>query len=480
MEYQNEQLLSSENQALLGKMLSNLVRSAVVPIILVNRQGHIVFLNHAYEEWSGVSCENVLGRHISMVVENTRTHITAMTGKAELQQVQKCFGKIVLSNRIPIFDENDELLGAWGIVDVNDISGITNLSKRITQLERQLSKYENELRTYQSVQHSFADIIGHSPVFEAVIEEAKLAANIAVDVLIRGESGVGKKLFAHAIHHSSARSRYPFVSVSCDGLPYDQVDEMLFGTERGFLNNEVRIGKVESADKGTLFLDEIGDLPLEVQPKILRLIEGHSITRVGGENSIDVDIRVIASTNCNLEDMVKSGAFRADLYYALTAFVLVVPPLRKRKEDIPELVDHFIGLYSEIYNRKKKAFTPAAIQEMMQQDWPGNVRELSNFVKSTMIRTPEEALGYTLLNKNYDMEDEERPSAASAADDPEKGNMTMRDMELKLIQSALKSCKGNVRKSAQMLNMDRNTFYRRLKKYQINSEDYRMKKQEEK
>ena len=462
----------SHGQTLLDKMITSMAPSSVLPIIIVNKQGYILFINKSYEEWSGLKCEDIAGRHITTVVENTRTHIVASTGKAELQHLQKCFGKTVLANRIPIFDENNSLLGAWGVVDVYDISGITSLSHRITQLESQISTYERDLHKYRSSQYTFSDIIGTSPAIMATKKDAQVAAKIPVDILILGDPGTGKDLFAQAIHSDSLYASGPFVRVDCVTFSSSKISKhpQLSESHEHPYGDTVE-DTIKAANGGTLFLDEIGDLSLDLQSKILHFIEQNRAFQV--EQSDLLNFRVIATSNRDLKAMVKSKIFRADLYYMLAGYTLTIPSLKERASDIPALLNHFIDHYAAIYNRKKKAFTPAAVRKLMELEWAGNVRVVREFVKSTVIRTEDDALAYSLVDIEHFAAASKNGALPQASFSSNKEQQSIQDLEIQLMQSTLEKNRGNIRASAAALGIERNTLYRKIKKYNINVDEYR-------
>ncbi|MGE5525083.1 MAG: sigma 54-interacting transcriptional regulator [Rhodospirillaceae bacterium] len=242
--------------------------------------------------------------------------------------------------------------------------------------------------------HNFADIVGGSPALGRVLNELKLVAATDSTVLILGETGTGKELVARAIHRGSARRDRPLIKLNCATLPRDLVESELFGHEKGAFTGatQQRRGRFELADRGTLFLDEIGELPLEAQSKLLRVLQEQEFERVGGTRTLRVDVRVIAATNRDLRQLMESGNFRADLYYRLNVFPVALPPLRERREDIPHLVRHFMSRTGRKLGKRFDAIAPDFIERAMAYDWPGNIRELENFVERAAILSPEGTL----------------------------------------------------------------------------------------
>lgn len=292
----------------------------------------------------------------------------------------------------PIRDERGELVGA--VVTFNDISERrrqqAELESALTEVERLRDRLQAEnlyLQQEIKVSHDFEEIIGNSPALRKMLRRVEQVADTDATVLLLGETGVGKELFARAIHARSARSVHPLVKVNCAALPSNLVESELFGHRRGAFTGATaeRIGRFELADRGTVFLDEIGDLPLDLQAKLLRVIQEGELERVGGSRTIKVDVRIIAATNRDLTKAVWAGDFRDDLYYRLNVFPIEVPPLRDRREDIPSLVAHFVRKYSSKIGKTIES-VPDHVQETLQAyDWPGNVRELENVVERGVI-----------------------------------------------------------------------------------------------
>lgn len=233
------------------------------------------------------------------------------------------------------------------------------------------------------------DLIGSSPKFRALLDEINMVAPVDSAVLVRGETGTGKEVVAHAIHAASPRRQQPFVAVNCAAIPATLIESELFGHERGAFTGAVthREGRFQSADRGTLFLDEIGDLPLELQPKLLRVLQERQVERLGSSRTIQVDVRVIAATNQDLWGMVQEKKFRADLYYRLNVFPINLPPLRERDVDIPLLVAYFVRKFAERQGKSIECIPEDVMEALQSHDWPGNIRELQNFIERAVIMT---------------------------------------------------------------------------------------------
>ena len=310
------------------------------------------------------------------------------------------------------------------------------------------------------------DLVGASEAIEAVKALIRRVAETDSRVLITGESGTGKELAAVAIHSLSARKSHPFVRINCAAIPKDLIESEMFGHEKGAFTGATRQrrGKFELANSGTLFMDEVGDLSAEAQAKVLRAIEAGEIERVGGSETLPVDVRIIAATNHDLETEVQEGRFREDLFFRLHVMPIHIAPLRERRGDVPLLVAHFLERYRSRHGLRPPAFTNEAIATLTAYDWPGNVRELGNAVERLMILFPEVTvspaeIGAVLPGR--------RPhSAATTADD---GSLSDRldNYERQLIQGALAAADGNVAEAARTLSTDRPNLYRRMKRLGI-------------
>jgi len=302
---------------------------------------------------------------------------------------------------------------------------------------------------------------GSSPLMTRVLEQARRVARTNATVLITGESGTGKELVARLIHTESMRVRGPFVAVNCAGLTESIIESELFGHVKGAFTGAVRAkkGKFELAEGGTLFLDEIGEIPLNVQVKLLRVLQEREVERVGGEEPIRIDARLICATHRDLDAMVKDEQFREDLYYRIKVIVLRLPALRERPEDIPELVEHFRRVANERNRRKVKSFTAAALDRLRQYSWPGNVRELENVVEQAVV-----------LARGDQADVGDLPEEVTGDRGPRDvlripvGN-TLAEAERELILETLRKAGGNKTKAAKMLGIGVRTLYRKLEEY---------------
>jgi len=306
---------------------------------------------------------------------------------------------------------------------------------------------------------NFDHIVGHSAVLKAVVDRVRLVAPSKATILVEGESGTGKELVAQAIHQVSPRARAPFIAVHCAALADNLLESELFGHEKGAFTGamERRIGRFESADGGTLFLDEIGEISPSTQVKLLRFLETKSIERVGGSKPIELDVRLVAATNRNLEQLVKEGKFRDDLFFRLNVVRIVMPPLRERPEDIPLLLAHFIKEFSAENKVPPLTLEAGAVGTLQAYAWPGNIRELRNFCENAVVLHR----GGTLTE--YELEPKYRGVAATAAGGvPLSNPLSVEENEKRLLRESLIKSRGNRTKAAELMGISRRTLHRKL------------------
>lgn len=344
------------------------------------------------------------------------------------------------------FDNDDLLLKVKRAVEHSRLKGqIRQLKKRLGEGERPIIGSEGGLRT--------------------VMEQVNRVAMTEATVFIHGESGTGKELIARAVHMRSKRSERPFVAINCGAIPLSLVENELFGHEKGAFTDakEAQPGIFEQAEGGTLFLDEIGELPMDAQVKLLRVLEERKVTRIGGTKLIPVNVRIVAATNRDLESEVKAGNFRLDLLYRLNVFTLELPPLRERKEDIPLLTDFFVRKHNEALNLSIKSITPAAMDKLCAYDWPGNIRDLENAVQSAMILCLNEVIDVQQLPAR--IKGVEQCNASVVLGENNDIREVNAQVEKELIQETLNKFGGNRTLTAEALNISRKTLFNKMKKY---------------
>jgi two-component system nitrogen regulation response regulator NtrX len=342
-----------------------------------------------------------------------------------------------------------------------------SLEKTLITMSRALEhgRLERENAALRSRLDERAEIIGESDVMRRLREHIATAAPSTGRVLIHGENGSGKELVARAIHALSARREAPFVEVNCAAIPEELIESELFGHERGAFTGAVarRRGKFETADTGTVFLDEIGDMSLKTQAKVLRALEEQAFERVGGRETLKVDVRVIAASNRDLPSLIAQGAFREDLFYRLNVIPIEVPPLRARKEDVPALVEHFIRVFCAENGKRLKTVAPAALTWFMTYEWPGNVRELRNMVERLVIMVPSDGIGPDDLPPPLRPKSELAPALAEG-----KPLKEARDsFERAYILAELRAQDWNMTRTAERLGIERSHLYRKIRAYGI-------------
>lgn len=429
--------------------------------MVTDAEGYVTHFNKPYGEFLGVIPEDQIGRHCSEVVENSRMHIVAKTGKPEFNFAHVIKGQSMVVQRIPM-RKNGRVIGVFGQVMFKDVRDVTKLAKKLSLLESKVALYEKELLSIRSTRHTLESIVGGSEAIRSLKKEAQRAAANRFPVLITGESGTGKELFAQGIHHAGPRRIHPFVRINCAAIPKDLLESELFGYEKGAFTGareSGKPGKLELAGNGTLFLDEIADLPLSMQPKLLRVLEDKEFERVGGTTVIRSDFRLIAATNLNIEEMVADGRFRKDLFYRLAVIPLFVPPLRERQEDILPIALHLLRQIAEEAGYLDIKLHPLAQEALVRYPWPGNVRELSNVLDRVVSSLDDETIH--LCDLPFHVQPKKR--AVLRTDRPSLRE-TQTNAERDAIIFALKSARYNKAEAARILGIHRTHLYKKMKK----------------
>ena len=432
--------------------------------IVTDALGYVTHFNRPYGRFLGIDPEDQIGRHCTEVLENTRMHIVAQTGKPEINSTHEVNGQNMVVQRIPIHKDG-EVIAVFGQVMFKDVRDVHKLAKEFTLLESMVQHYEEELLSLRATRYTLDSIIGKSDAIASLKREALRAATGRSPVLISGESGTGKELFAQAIHQASDRKLYPFVRINCAAIPKDLLESELFGYEKGAFTGAHpggKPGKFELAHRGTIFLDEIGDLPREMQPKLLRVIEDKSFERVGGNHVIHSDFRLIAATNQPLEEMLEQGGFRKDLFYRLNVIRLHIPPIRDRREDIMELSGHLLDQLSREANLPMPAIDAETRRALINYHWPGNVRELSNALERSLAAMEGETIRLTDLPFHI-----HRKGPQSLAEKPASIRDVQHKAEKEAIVYALKTSGYNKSQAARKLGIHRTLLYKKMKKYDL-------------
>ncbi|HWP98094.1 MAG TPA: sigma 54-interacting transcriptional regulator [Syntrophomonadaceae bacterium] len=449
----------------LKSTLEEVIENPYEGIILVDKNGLVKMINDTYLQIVGRKREEVLGTHISLINENCNLPQVLKTGEPLLVDFCNVREQGLITMRVPIIRDG-EMIGALGKTLFTDINVAKVLIEKLNQLERQLEFYKEECARLHRSNYFFEDIIGQSDMINSIKNIAWRVARSVSTVLITGESGTGKELFAHAIHNASERRKKPFIKVNCAAIPDNLLESELFGYVDGAFTGAKKggkPGKFELANRGTIFLDEIGDMPLLMQAKLLRVLQEREVERIGSLESIVVDVRIIAATNQDLEQLVAEGKFREDLYYRLNIIQIDVPALRERLEDVPVLVDSLIAKLSAKLRKEIKGISPEALVILQEYHWPGNIRELENVLELAINMTEAEYLDYDdfpcVLKKIGDKRKLEGKSALAEI---------MALVEKQTIHDALKKTNGDKKMAAKLLAIHPSALYRKLNKYGFN------------
>lgn len=433
-------------------------------VMITDPEGKIIFFSKTYGNFLGIDPKGTIGKHCTEVIENTRMHIVAKTGVPEIDQPHPIKGQDMVVQRIPI-KLNGKLLAVYGQVMFKNVRDVHTLARKLNVLESKVEFYEKELENLRSSKYTINNIVGKS---EKIVELKRLALKAAktnAPVLLIGESGTGKELFAHAIHHASDRRTHPFIRLNCAAIPKDLLEAELFGYEPGAFTGagpKGKPGKFELAHRGSIFLDEISDLPPEMQPKLLRVLEEKEMERLGGTRLTKCNFRLIAATHENLERCVEEGRFRKDLYYRLNVIPIHIPPLRERKEDIPFISEHLIQIINKDLGTHVTKISPEVINIFQHYDWPGNVRELANILERIIYITEGDTIQFRHLPFFL-----QRMQEGSLKLQPSSLKNLREDMEKEALLHAIRISNDNKNKAAKLLGIHRTALYKKMKRLNI-------------
>lgn len=432
-----------------------------LPVCFFDSNCRIVTFNDSFANYYEIKLEDVKGKLATYIDPNARFPIILKTCKAELGQKHTFKGKEIIVDRIPLFF-NNQLIGGISITIIDDFNFLYKLiteNNLIRNFKLYKSKNDDISKVYKA-KYTWKDILSTSSCLNNCKEQGKIFADTDFPVLITGESGVGKELFAHSIHNHSKRKDNPFITVNCAAIPENLIESELFGHEEGSFtgaSKNGRIGKFELANTGTIFLDEIGDLPLKMQAKLLRVLQEKEVERVGSNKVINLDVRVLAATNCNIQNKVNEGTFRADLFYRLNVLPLEIPPLRERTSDIPILIKDIVNKFYEKYRIYHK-FPDAVIDALCLYGWPGNARQLKNIIERMMVLCKDDIIKMENIPKNIFNKD-----TVVMKDTSNSLKSSVSETEKKIILDMLAKNNYNKSKTAKALGIQRMTLYRKLK-----------------
>lgn len=440
-----------------AERLKAIIDHSVEGIIAIDESGVITTLNPAAKKILDISNDDVIGTSISTFKSRFGFNI--------YEDSSTQMGKVININEIPVII-NKILIN----VDNNQVGSIITIAE-ISKLQKLEQKVRNNLYNKGLVaKYSFSNIIGSSTAIRKTVEQAMQFGKTSTTVLIQGETGSGKELFAQSIHNISPRRKGPFVAINCAALPENLLESELFGYEEGAFTGAKKGGKIglfELAHKGTIFLDEIGEIPLSLQSRLLRVLQEKEVMRIGGDCVLNVDVRIIAATNLDLYKMVVEKKFREDLYFRINVLNLKIPPLRERREDIPFLVRNFIELMNNKHGTSIEDITEEGMNLLKEYDWPGNIRELENFIEKLVILS-----NISIVNKDFieQLLKEHIPNSnirLSTSEDLKNALIikkgSLKDMEIQIIEAMDKEIKNNKALLAERLGISRSTLWKKLK-----------------
>ncbi len=456
----NEAVFSNE-------LLDTVIEHSFDGIYITDGQATTIKVNRSYLTISGLKASEVLGVNMKELVNNGTISASGTLMALEEKRpitIQQEFktGKRALITSSPIFNNKNEIVLV--ITNVRDVTELYHLKEEASHLKTEGNLLREEILRIRKNHRNQCSMVAEDARTELVLSMIDRVAPLDTTVILFGETGVGKEVFAKYIYQHSARKDKPFIKVNCGAIPANLVESELFGYEKGAFTGADKNGKMglfELANTGTIFLDEVGELPLDMQVKLLRVLQEQEFERIGGRKPVKVDVRVLAATNRDLEEMVKQKTFRQDLYYRLMIFPVHIPPLRERPDDILPLAQSFLQALNRKYDFKKY-LSPLSAKMMQDYNWPGNIRELRNIIERAVIISNEDEIGPDALHL---FPVKERPEAKSRVLDPVKDLKTaMEELELEYINHAYEKY-GNVREAAESLGMTPSTFVRKRQKY---------------
>jgi len=447
--------------------LQEIIESSFDGILVTDGEGNVLLVNQSYVRNTNIQKEQLLGRNIRELInpvwmKNSVALLAIEQRRPVSLQHTTMHGKNIIVTGTPIFDENKNIKKV--VVNTRDISEIYELREELIKAREMEKIYFEQLnsQTIPGDKDKEGIVIANNKM-RNIYSLAKKISNFNTTVMILGESGVGKEHLAKFLHNVSIRQDKPFIAINCGAIPENLLESELFGYTEGAFTGASKGGKhglIKAADGGTLFLDEIGEMSLNLQVKLLRVLETRTISRIGSSEEEPVDVRVIVATNRNLKEMVAKGEFREDLYYRLNVVTVEIPPLRERRDEIIPLALRFLNQFNKQYGQNKK-LTYDVLKELMEQDWPGNIRQLRNVIENMVVISNNEYLQLNDLPWKQDLADHEvdedkNPSLKELLEDYER-----------TILIKAKEQHGSSRKIAKALKVDQSTIVRKLKKYKI-------------
>jgi transcriptional regulator with PAS, ATPase and Fis domain len=441
--------------------------------VMVDRDARIVWINERYAARFGIAdAASAIGKPIEEIIPTSLMREVVRSGRPLLLDILEVGGESFVVTRIPIKDDDGEVIGAIGFALYDKLQPLQPFYARLHRLQQQLAQTQQHLAAERRAKYSFSNYIGNSPAAVQVKQQARRAAQLDTTVLLLGETGTGKELLAHAIHAASARAERPFVGFNIAAIPDTLLEAECFGAAPGAYtgaDRKGRVGKFELADGGTLFLDEIGDLPLAMQAKLLRVLQESEVEPLGGNKVVKIDVRVIAATSRDLKADIAAGRFRPDLYYRLNVLTIKLPPLRERSEDFAPLCDHILEQIAARSRLALRDLAPDALALLQRCDWPGNIRELRNVLEQACMladgpRLTADDIGGIVATPTAaaPMTSAQPSPATAAAAAPASYAAAFAAFERQLITQALQAAGGKVEQAAKQLGIGRATLYKKI------------------
>ncbi|WP_027417058.1 sigma-54 interaction domain-containing protein [Aneurinibacillus terranovensis] len=453
--------------------LNAIIHTSKDNIVVTDGEGKVLRVSANCHEIYGIPPEDLIGSNVfdlekrAIFSPSVTKKVLKEKKKQQIIQHTKT-GKFVMATAYPVYDGSGKIVRV--ISYSHDMTEIMSLKENYERLTEQIRRYETELEELRDKETRIDGVISASPGMKRVMELVQRVSKVDATVLLLGESGVGKNVIAHAIHRKSERKNGPFIEVNCGAIPEGLLESELFGYEAGSFTGANKSGKpgiIELSDEGTLFLDEIGEMPLSLQAKLLKVIQEKEFTPVGATKMKKVNFRLIAATNKNLEEMVRQGKFREDLYFRLNVVPILIPPLRQRKEDVLPLIQVFLQKFTEKYDMEKR-IDESATRSLLEYSWPGNVRELENLIERLVVTTDGSVITKFQLPDILQLHDRDETDLDVEIHPQRKLKDILEEVEAKVILKAYEQCR-TTQQMADLLGISQPSVVRRLQKYKGNS-----------
>ncbi|MFL9949007.1 sigma 54-interacting transcriptional regulator [Paraburkholderia agricolaris] len=459
-------------------ILAHFLTNPFEALTVVDREGILRYMSPVHERFFGMKAGSGIGRPVTEVIENTQLHQVAASGKAEIGSLQEMRGVTRVVTRHPIMNGRGETVGAIGQVMFKGPEQLQAFSSELAKLKSEVAYYRRELKDLKTRSYGLDQIVGESLTMQRLKQQIIKVAPLDVPVLLTGESGTGKEMAAHAIHKLSGRRDASLVMVNAAALPSTLVESELFGYEGGSFTGAERKGRrgqIEQADGGSLFFDEVGDMPAEVQVKLLRVLQDGSFQRVGGSEPRHSNFRLISASNRNFEAMIDEGTFRLDLFYRIGAVVIRMPALRERLDDIPLLAELALNHFAERHGHQPKRLSDEALEFLQTQSWPGNVRQLMHTVERAAIFSESDVIHaadfgllesasveFSTMMPTRSFANQDRIAVPAAIPETLNVSTAVEQVEEQMIRKAMAQYDGNKKRVATSLGISRSYLYKRL------------------